>query len=149
MKEYHVSVSGQQPVLVDENVLAKEAAEGKYLVNTLIWCEGMTDWEPIGKHFRMPLSPPPLSAVGNAFAGVARTGAVKKTAAGQQKSGSQSCVKSSIPWYVGKACLFFLISLLFLFYTLCRETNSYIHARALLGFLVFLCWGIKVLKKHR
>lgn len=41
MKQYHVSVSGQQPVLVDENVLAKEATEGKYPENTLIWCEGM------------------------------------------------------------------------------------------------------------
>lgn len=41
MKQYHVSVNGQQPSVVAEDVLSKEAAEGKYPENTLIWCEGM------------------------------------------------------------------------------------------------------------
>ena len=56
MKQYHVSVDGQQPTVVAEDVLAKEAAEGKYPANTLIWCEGMAGWEPIGKHFKPSFS---------------------------------------------------------------------------------------------
>lgn len=56
MKQYHVSVDGQQPSLVAEDVLAKEAAEGRYPENTLIWCEGMAGWEPLGKHFKSSFS---------------------------------------------------------------------------------------------
>ena len=68
MKQYHVSVNGQQPSVVAEDVLAKEAAAGKYPENTLVWCEGMAGWEPIGNHFRRPASPPPIPAAASAAA---------------------------------------------------------------------------------
>ncbi len=53
MKQYHISVDGQPPSVVPGDVLAKEVAEGKYPESTLIWCEEMSGWEPIGKYFSL------------------------------------------------------------------------------------------------
>ena len=54
MKEYYVSINGQQQTVVPADTLSRDVAAGKYPENTLIWCEGMTDWEPIKNHFQSP-----------------------------------------------------------------------------------------------
>ena len=62
MKQYYIIIDGQQTGPVDEAVLQADAAAGKYAAGTLIWCEDMAGWEPIEKHFKLPVAPPPLPA---------------------------------------------------------------------------------------
>ena len=63
MKQYYIIIDGQQTGPVDEAVLQADAAAGKYAAGTLIWCEDMAGWEPIEKHFTLPVAPPPLPPV--------------------------------------------------------------------------------------
>ncbi len=135
MKQYHVSVNGQQPLVVAEEVLAKEVAAGKYPENTLIWCEGMAGWEPIEKHFKLPVAPPPLpSAVAS------------KSTSAPQSSVDESRTWRSIPSYVWKACLWFLFSLFFLFCALFGDDlKGYMQIKFWLAFFGALGWGIYTL----
>ena len=144
MKQYHVSVNGQQPSVVAEEVLSKEAAEGKYPENTLIWCEGMASWEPIGNHFRRPASPPPIPAAASAAActGPARRPDVAKE---NRDSVGQSRTGRPVPSYVWKAGLWFLVSLLCLFCALFGDMKGSLQIKFWLGFLGALGWGIYAL----
>lgn len=63
MKKYYINIDGQRTEPVDETVLQADAAAGKYVTGTLIWCEGMAGWEPIENHFKLPVAPPPLPPV--------------------------------------------------------------------------------------
>ena len=63
MKQYYIIIDGQQTGPVDEAVLQADAAAGKYAAGTLIWCEDMAGWEPMEKHFKLPVVPPPLPPV--------------------------------------------------------------------------------------
>ena len=63
MKQYYIIIDGKQTGPVDETVLQADAAAGKYAAGTLIWSEDMAGWEPIEKHFKLPVVPPPLPPV--------------------------------------------------------------------------------------
>lgn len=58
MKQYYVAKNGVQEGPYEEAALKADAAAGKYPKNTIIWCEGMDDWEPIGEHFQLPSAAP-------------------------------------------------------------------------------------------
>lgn len=60
MNLYYVSIKGQPVGPINEAELQSEAAAGQYAAGTLIWREGMTGWEPIEQHFKLPAAPPPL-----------------------------------------------------------------------------------------
>lgn len=144
MKQYHVSVNGQQPSVVAEDVLAKEAAAGKYPENTLIWCEGMAGWESIGNHFRRPVYPPPIPAAVSAAACAVPAGK-PDVAQGNQASVGRPRTGRSVPSYVWKAGLRFLVSLFFLFCALFLDMKGYLQIKCWLCFLGALGWGIHVL----
>ena len=144
MKQYHVSVNGQQPSVVAEEVLSKEAAEGKYPENTLIWCEGMAGWEPIGNHFRRPASPPPIPAAASAAACAVPAGK-PDVAQENQASVGRPRTGRSVPSYVWNAGLWFLVSLFFLFCALFCDMKGYLQIKCWLVFLGTLGWGIHAL----
>lgn len=148
MKQYHVSVNGQQPSVVAEDVLSKEAAEGKYPENTLIWCEGMAGWEPIGKHFRRSISPPPLPAAAVPAAGGGQPVRKDRPAKRSQVSVVQSDSGFSIPSHVWKACAWFMVSLFSLLAIIFDlfENNSRMHGKMWLLLFGSLGWGIYALE---
>src|SRR6478736_889309 len=57
--------AGQQQGPVPEHELDRLIAEGKVTPNTLVWSEGMADWQPLRIARPGETTPPPLSAVGS------------------------------------------------------------------------------------
>lgn len=57
MKQYYVIKDGVQEGPYEEATLKADAAAGKYPKGTLIWGEGMGNWEPIEKHFAFSSAP--------------------------------------------------------------------------------------------
>lgn len=144
MKQYHVSVDGQPPTVVAEDVLAKDAAGGKYPESTLIWCEGMAGWEPIGNHFRRPASPPPIPA---SVSPAACTEPARRADEAKENRDSVGRPRTgrAVPSYVWKAGLWFLVSLFFLFCALFCDMKGYLQIKCWLFFLGTLGWGIHAL----
>lgn len=47
MKIYYIAVPGGSPVgPLDEEVIKKGVEDGTYKIDSLVFCEGMADWEP-------------------------------------------------------------------------------------------------------
>lgn len=61
MKTYYIAVPGGSPVgPLDEEVIKKGVEDGTYKIDSLVFCEGMADWEPLSKHIAVT---PPTPAV--------------------------------------------------------------------------------------
>lgn len=65
MKQFYITKKdGSQEGPYSEDGLAGRVQAGKYDGDTLVWCEGLETWEPLGKHFSLPecnvVMPPPL-----------------------------------------------------------------------------------------
>lgn len=64
MNNYYISThQGKQEGPYDKEALISRIKDGIYSEETLVWCEGMTGWEPLKKHFDIPddVIPPPLN----------------------------------------------------------------------------------------
>ncbi len=64
-QEWHYAWQGQSHGPVDEEALEDLIRAGRVRADTLIWSEGMTNWEPAGNHFSFgqnngAASPPPM-----------------------------------------------------------------------------------------
>lgn len=130
MKTYHISINGQPAFVITEEDLAKQAAEGKYPKGTLIWSEGMNDWDSIEKHFQVPATPPPLPTATKA--GSSRT------------SDKRSIPFAAILWFA----LFLLDLLCFMFADFDIYGNRAVRMQMLFWIFLFFSFGksIKALR---
>lgn len=69
MNSYHIAKDEKQTGPFDEDNILRQLAEGTLGISDLCWCEGMSDWQPVGKVFKIdattgvPLSIPQNTAI--------------------------------------------------------------------------------------
>lgn len=144
MNNWYVATPDGKEIMLAEDELLAGVSTGQYAAGTLIWREGLEAWEPIEKHFRRPASPPPIPAAASAAACVVPAG---KTDVAQENQASVGRPRTgcSVPSYVWKAGLWFLVSLFFLFCALFCDMKGYLQIKCWLFFLGTLGWGIHAL----
>lgn len=56
MPTYHIARNGQQLGVFTEVEIQSGMASGQFLLDDLLWSEGMADWQPVGGRFQAPVA---------------------------------------------------------------------------------------------